>query len=561
MSRMATRVVASPTADLTDTFPDVSLSQSRVSSSPYRTRHALGDSPISARPPSSSSSFRSSSSSASRRTALPSLDKLLAFLDDEPSTGDEQEQQRASELESTPVKLHHLSPPPAPLHTHSKSIRLSPLNTPATTVATTSTSPTQTTQSQSPSARTERSRREKSNSSGGISLAPGPAAGQPWSEAKTVGRARGKGVEERLGGNVREGDSPSPKMGKARELRERSLRESTEERERNEMEVRAERDRELAAEVSRIADEVLDEFDSIISRNPSPSLHNQSPYQSRPRSRLRNIPSPALSLPHSVSPTSTAYQFHQQQVGPSSPRLGRQEHPPPNRFSPPATSIHDDEDRRTQQWVGRSQNEDVGRGNENGTTHRDVPHVSVRPQPIPPSHLERERDRNEPSNLVQELREAKLYIAQLHAELREIAGVVGGLRGHGVGVGNLVSNGNGCSFFFFWCREMYNSCLLSSRPLPPNPPAPTRAPDPEPTQALWDIARHLLSLLPSPNSPSSLPLETISSALQFARDMDRLVEGRERREGDVFGEGNLERVGRRVGSWERAVRTGRYGGD
>lgn len=377
---MATRVLAprvlSPAGDLTDSYRDASVQ----STSPLRTRHGRGDTPLSLRP---ASSLSSASATSSRRAPLPSLDKLIAFLDD-----DDDDDAPPPSTSTPPRPAASRSPPPAPLHTHSRSVRLSPAPALELIPPDDSTRETAITASeQSPSARTEQSRRERS-----------------FRDDDAVGRAQGKGAERRLERERGPEDSPSPKPGSVAELRERTLRLSANRQLPPQTGTAHERPPSPADSVSRIADEVrslrpfcrsrtdagnttrqvLDEFDSIISRHSSPA--------SRPRSRLRHIPSPPLSS----SPPQ-----------PSPPPPTQQRKHNSSEYEAEAADEDEDEDEddtRTKAWVDR---------------HPSVPGLHHSSAPNPTAE----------GTLVDELREAKAYIAQLHAELREIASVVGSLRG------------------------------------------------------------------------------------------------------------------------------------
>lgn len=253
--------LVSPFGDLTDSYLDESV----TSLSPLKTRHPRGDSPLSSRPPSSLSTV----SSLSRPpTTLPSLDRLISFLDDEldddppppPRLAASKARAAPPKTSTPPRTLPPMSPPP--LHTHSKSMRISPApeltfmqRREDATMGSSSTGETpEEDDTLSPSQRTERSRRERT-----MSFPEGDRAGSGTGHHATVGRAMGKEIESRMEG--RGDESPSPRPGTMAELREKSLRESlvsgngagrpVEEREATERRVPS------GDSVARLADEVI----------------------------------------------------------------------------------------------------------------------------------------------------------------------------------------------------------------------------------------------------------------------------------------------------------------
>ncbi|GAA5877006.1 hypothetical protein JCM1840_007095 [Sporobolomyces johnsonii] len=180
-------------------------------------------------------------------------------------------------------------------------------------------------------------------------------------------------------------------------------------------------------------------------------------------------------------------------------------------------------------------------------------------QPQHPAPSRSEQDIN--TQLVAELRDAQDYIAYLQDELRAIRDVVVQLRE----VPEALPLPNGLA-------------LHSAPPSKPHPPSsqptPTAAAElTNASQEAFEVVKHLIALLPSLSlSPSSQPspssqshpsaaappsLHSLSLALRFTRSLDALVHhGQERRDEDVFEEGNLGSVERRVRGWERAVREG-----
>lgn len=83
--------------------------------------------------------------------------------------------------------------------------------------------------------------------------------------------------------------------------------------------------------------------------------------------------------------------------------------------------------------------------------------------------------------------------------------------------------------------------------------------DPLAIQNAWNLARHVLAVIPTIPSTNKDPpsLSSLSLALEFTREMDRLVGNRKsdmRRDEDIFTEENLEKVKGRLQSWERVVR-------
>ncbi|GAA5900646.1 hypothetical protein JCM5296_006737 [Sporobolomyces johnsonii] len=254
--------------------------------------------------------------------------------------------------------------------------------------------------------------------------------------------------------------------------------------------------------ITRVAEAALKEFEGIVSRGTSPSSRHD-----RPPSRLRNIRSPTRSP------------------------------------SPPATNHH------RMSSSTRHSYEDVD------ATYTQQHYQ----QPQHPAPSRSEQDIN--TQLVAELRDAQDYIAYLQDELRAIRDVVVQLRE--VPEALPLPNGH---------------ALHSAPPSKPHPPSsqptPTAAAElTNASQEAFEVVKHLIALLPSLSlSPATQPspssqshpsavappsLHSLSLALRFTRSLDALVHhGQERRDEDVFEEGNLGRVERRVRGWERAVREG-----
>ena len=129
-------------------------------------------------------------------------------------------------------------------------------------------------------------------------------------------------------------------------------------------------------------------------------------------------------------------------------------------------------------------------------------------------------------SIFDQLRQANAYIDKLENQVREITTVV--------------------------------TQLKAERPLPP--PQPSNS-DTAALQNAWNLARHVLAVIPTAPSLESQPpsLASLSLALDFTREMDRLAgtrKGGARRDEDIFTEENLDKVVGRVKSWERVVRGG-----
>ncbi|BGP21049.1 hypothetical protein JCM10213v2_009228 [Rhodosporidiobolus nylandii] len=162
------------------------------------------------------------------------------------------------------------------------------------------------------------------------------------------------------------------------------------------------------------------------------------------------------------------------------------------------------------------------------------------------------------AHLVQELREAQDYIAYLQEELRSISDVVEQLRERPEP-----------------CTHQPGSFATSTSTRPDAHVEETERSEreeengtrgrrdevvlEETAQAAFEVVKHVVSLVPS-LSPSAPPpsLSSLASALSFARQIDQLAHNtpHRRRDEDVFQEENLEAVLRRVGGWERVVRSG-----
>ncbi|GAA5999222.1 uncharacterized protein JCM10292_001679 [Rhodotorula paludigena] len=152
--------------------------------------------------------------------------------------------------------------------------------------------------------------------------------------------------------------------------------------------------------------------------------------------------------------------------------------------------------------------------------------------------------------LVHELREAQDYIAYLQQELHTINGVVLQLRDR-PGPDTAPSDGA-------------HSRTPAAVPVPPaESPQMTQARVDEAAQAAFEVVKHTVAMLPSLPSPptaasASPSLLSLHRALAFTRAVDQLAHHSPdlRRDELIFGEENLRGVLRRVGTWERVVRTG-----
>ncbi|GAA5939014.1 hypothetical protein JCM1841_001559 [Sporobolomyces salmonicolor] len=345
-----------------------------------------------------------------------------------------------------------------------------------------------------------------------VSYRPSSAsASRPSSALAMFGRANGS----RTSGRAMDGlpDSPSPRPGSVAALRKSegdrsNFAEGTSKGKEREPEyldgvsLQEDGTEPSVDSITRVAEAALKEFEGIVSRGTSLSSRHD-----RPPSRLRNIRSPT---------------------------------PSP---SPPATK-----DLRTSPSTGPS-NDDVD------ATYTQQ-HFQ-QPRHPPPSHSEQEVN----TQLVAELRDAQDYIAYLQDELRAISDVVVQLRE----VPEVLPLPNG------------SASHSAPSPKPHTPPSqPTRPAAAELTRAsqeAFEVVKHLVTLLPSvclspssqistsaqshasPSAPASL--HSLSLALRFTRSLDALVHhGQKRRDEDVFEEGNLGRIERRVRGWERAVREG-----
>lgn len=79
----------------------------------------------------------------------------------------------------------------------------------------------------------------------------------------------------------------------------------------------------------------------------------------------------------------------------------------------------------------------------------------------------------------------------------------------------------------------------------------------EPTgEEVWNLVKHVIAVQPDLHlPPHTVPIKSISSALDFARRMDQLVNKTKRRDEDIFLAGNVERLTARMESWERMARS------
>ncbi|GAA5867663.1 hypothetical protein JCM8547_001335 [Rhodosporidiobolus lusitaniae] len=517
------------TSDLTDDFRDCTS----VASSPAQ-RHPRGDTPLSRRTYSAQAGEWESPGRSSRWTASEgggdedegtereksNLDKLLDFLDDD---DDEQEQRtsRAARATSTPPPPHSSSssrPPPPPT-----TIRRAPPCTAAYLP-----SPSSTRASDSPSIRAH----HRSFSS--VSHNQSGRSGSALARLRAGEAAGGSGGGKGRGGAP---DSPSPRPGSVEALRrkgegsssgflsglmsgvslgersagggvegkwkERAEEEREEKDEQEQVQGEETEGGESLDSVARVAQAAMDEFDTIISHGASSSHHSSA----RPASRLRNIPSPVRT--------------------PTPPGISSSSRPPaqyrPSSRSPPA---------------------------EHAAPHPTSGDLNAHNKGLLDEELN--------VQLVQELREAQDYIAYLQDELRSIGEVVRELRSEE----HRPQRGEGEKLGFAGDESRRTSGFEPPRRQDRREDAAVLE---ETAGAAFEVVKHLLTTLPShspSSSSSSSPhppsLTTLALALRFTREIDQLAHASPglRRDEDVFTAENLERVGRRVGGWERAVREG-----
>ncbi|KAM0753433.1 hypothetical protein T439DRAFT_322338, partial [Meredithblackwellia eburnea MCA 4105] len=638
--------------DITDSYRD---EHSQYSISPRRTRHPRGDSPLSVVDQRlGQEGEEEETTSRGNTTVLPSLEKLLDFLDGEVddqeaepglledsrgestrfhSSSNQQQQRQGTKRTPPPTVVRPTGPPNAPWT--AKSVRLSfsqgggregpdwerareggqveaehedsfdaGAAPPHATLHAQQEPDTATTTGDvegelSPSARTEMSRRSRSRQQffGGAGI-------------EVAGAGIGGGGEE--GPN-----SPSPKPGTMAELRERSrlLEEQAGERTRELLNVKASSaERESTSEIGRIADEVLDEFESIISRRHTPpmlsrsrslpvsSSHTQQhhphhpvplPFSSnsnnRPPSRLRNIPSPPSSEgpAPSVSGGSASAPSHY-----SEDDRGRVvNHDIGLGFSPEFswTGAHAPLNH------GEQEKEDLSprskgvhsftRPAHAGRSPYTQAYVEPRPSNYRGHHDDGGKGRTATAVLLDEVEACKASIAHLHSELRDINSLVGSLRLQPQSQSRPFIHAMGTN----WRRDGMDELVDNDPERTPRRrrfapggwgwreadehvdegygPSPRKGvgrewqrheEDERELQGAWAVMKHTISLLPTPDpASSSLSLNSISNALQFIRNIDELVQdprGMKRRDEDIFKEENLERLERRLKGWSGVVR-------